>query len=75
MVTGENHLTNGRNQVPPSLSTQWVRLLSGRADLASRARATHHSGKEKGPDINPAKQWPVPDDKTKIKHRRVGAGS
>lgn len=48
MVTGENNLTDGRNQVPPTLSAQWVGLLSGRADPASRVRATYRSGKEKG---------------------------
>lgn len=75
MVTGENNLTDGRNQVPPSLRAQWVRLLSGRADPASRVTETHRSGKEKEPDITPAEQWPVADDKTKTKHSRVGAGS
>lgn len=61
--------------MPPSLSSRWVRLLSGRADPASQVRATHCSGKEKGPEITPAEQRPVPDDKTKTKHRREGAGS
>lgn len=66
MVTGENNLTDGWTRaLPTQLGSQ------GSGFPASRTRATHHPGKEKGARVSPpTRQQPVTDDKSKDKIQR-----